>query len=194
MPSSMLVHDLRVEGTPPPHLAPNLYTVDDSVPLVHALGRIARCAAMHGGLTELMILCHGLESLVEDEAQQVSAVELGFGLRFCKEDLNILNVSRTRALRGLVRTIKLYACGPARTRPGSENTISDGHRFCSELAAWTGAEVIASTDKQSYTMGAPDITSSSFWFGPHNVIDLGPWEGNVYRFLPNGAVSRTCSG
>jgi hypothetical protein len=142
MSSSMLVHDTRVSGTAPA-IAPNTYLVNGSVPLNEALGWIATYAKMHGGLTQLSIMCHGYAGGVHDSRARVSTTDLGFGLEFCRDGLALENVHRTVRLKGLVELIILYACGPARTRPGFEGTSADGRAFCRELAAWTGAEVLA---------------------------------------------------
>lgn len=72
----------------------------------------------------------------------------------------------------LVGTIWLVACEVAKT---DGNTI--GKDFCSDLAFWSGADVVAGKKKQRvnagfYLRGLPD-----------NAIDR--YEGMVYRFTPD---------
>jgi hypothetical protein len=69
------------------------------------------------------------------------------------------------------------------------NTLIDGNRFCSELAAYTNATVIAATDTQFYTMSPPPgLINRLFGLGPQDEIDFGQWEGKVMRFPPDGHV------
>jgi hypothetical protein len=191
MSSSMLVHDTRVSGTAPA-IAPNTYLVNGSVPLNEALGWIATYAKMHGGLTQLSIMCHGYAGGVHDSRARVSTTDLGFGLEFCRDGLALENVHRTVRLKGLVELIILYACGPARTRPGFEGTSADGRAFCRELAAWTGAEVLAAVETQYY-MKEPrsGFIKRLFRLGANDTINFGDWEGQLYRFSPDGTVMPT---
>ena len=112
MPSTMLVHDSRLEGTAPPG-ADNIYVVNEHTPLVHALGWISQYAGASGGLSRLVIMCHGLESGLYDT--DVCDTELGFGLAFCAESLTLENVPRTAVLRGRVQQMIIDARGPAGT-------------------------------------------------------------------------------
>jgi hypothetical protein len=188
MATRMLVHDLRLMGTAP-RLAPNIYKVDGNTPLKHALGWIARYSSSQRGLDQLIIMCHGMSGPVEDTIEKVSTFDLGLGLLFCKETLTLLNVSETSVLAGLVGEIILFACGPARTRTGFQNTLIDGTRLCSELAGYTNATVVAATDTQFYTMAPPsNVIYRLFKIGPQDEIDFGAWEGKVMRFSPNGTV------
>jgi len=191
MPSSMLVHDTRLAGTAPP-IAPNVYRVDETVPLEAALGWISTYARMNRGLGQLLIMCHGFAGSVQDARARISEEELGFGLQFCREGLKLSNVNRTARLKGLVSLIILYACGPARTRPGFEGTRADGRAFCRELAGWTGAEVLAAVDIQYYRKEhRAGIFNRLFRLGPDDTINFGSWEGPLYRFGPDGSVMPT---
>lgn len=192
MASSMLVHDTRLEGTAPA-IAPNTYLVNKSVPLNEALGWIATYARMHGGLSQLSIMCHGFKGGVYDDRLGVSTMDLGFGLQFCRENLTLANVDRTARLDGLVDLIILYSCGPARTRPGCEGTAGDGRAFCRELAAWTGAEVLAAVETQYYLEEPRSgIIKRLFRIGANDTINFGGWEGQLHRFSPDGTVKPTC--
>jgi hypothetical protein len=136
-----------------------------------------------------MIMCHGMQGPVEDGIQNVSSYDLGLGLQFCKENLMLTNVSEASVLAGLIEELILFSCGPARTRSGFRNTLIDGSRFCSELAGYTNATVIAATDTQFYTMAPPPgLINRLFGLGPQDEIDFGQWEGKVMRFSPDGNV------
>jgi hypothetical protein len=188
----MVVHDSRLSGTAPA-IAPNTYRVNGSVPLNDALAWIATYARMHGGLSQLSIMCHGFQGGMYDGKAGVSVMELGFGLQLCREGLTLSTVARTGRLKGLVKLIILYACGPARTRAGFEGTAADGRAFCRELAAWTGAEVLAAVETQYY-LNEPraGLIKRLFRIGADDTINFGGWEGQLYRFSPDGTVKPTC--
>lgn len=192
MPATMLVHDTRLAGTAPPG-ADNTYTVNERTSLQHALGWISHYARSNGGLSRLVIMCHGIQSGVYDTS--VCDIDLGFGLMFCAENLTLGNVVRTAVLSSNVQQIVLYACGPTRTRPGFHNTGGDGRRFCSELSAHTGAVVYASTEIQWYHRVPPaGLIRRLLKIGPQNYIDFGAWEGAVLRFTPDGQVAVVARG
>jgi hypothetical protein len=184
----MLVHDTRLEGTAPA-IAPNIYRVSEATPLRDAVNWIACYARMNGGLTQLSIMCHGFEDGVYDSQTASCAVDLGFGLCFCREGLTLANVEATIPLSGLVDLIILYACGPARTRPGFAGTKADGQQLCKELACCTGAEVVAAVETQYYLKEPRSgIIKRLFGIGANDTINFGAWEGDVYRFSPDGTV------
>lgn len=185
MSSSMLVHDRRLAGQAP-KLAPNTYLVDQTTSIDHALGWISTYASMNGGLSNLYIMCHGFGKGWEDPLEQVSTYALGYGLQLCREGLTNVNIAKTSAFRGLIKTITLFSCGPANTRYGWEGTSGDGQRFCREMAFYSGAEVIAAIQTQWYTM------SQSVWdrlMKRPGEIDFGCWEGPLYRFASDGSLS-----
>jgi hypothetical protein len=131
-----------------------------------------------------------MSGAVMDTNTSESAVDLGLGLELCKENLSLSNVSLTAAWQGLIKEIVLFACGPSRTRPGYQNSMLDGSRFCSELAAFTEADVIASTETQWYNMLPPtNLLYAMFKIGPQDTIDFGAWEGAVMRFSPSGRIT-----
>ncbi len=190
MSSSMLVHDTRLAGTAP-GIATNTYKVNGGVQLKHALTWIAYYARTHGGLSDLFVMCHGIMSGVYDSYSSECTSDVGFGLQLCSENLTFANVQLASVLDGLVQVITLYACGPANTRRGLQNSSGDGFRFCSELSAITGAEVIASAHIQYYHQRpSANFFRRVFRIGPQDHIDFGVWEGSVYRFYPDGTASR----
>jgi hypothetical protein len=191
MSSSMLVHDTRLSGTAPT-IAPNTYRVNGSTSLKDALSWIATYARKSGGLDQLSIMCHGYEGGVHDGRVGVSTMDLGFGLQFCREGLTLGNVDLAGRLDGLVEIIILYACGPANTRAGFEGTSADGREFCRELAGWTGAEVLAAIETQYYLKEPRSgLIKRLFRIGADDTINFGNWEGQLYRFSPDGTVMPT---
>jgi hypothetical protein len=191
MASTMLVHDTRLSGTAPA-IASNIYKVNGSTPLKDALAWIASYAKLNKGLSQLSIMCHGYEGGVDDGRAGLSTMDLGFGLQLCREGLTLANVSQTARLEGLVEIIILYACGPARTRPGFEGTSADGREFCRELASWTGAEVLAAIETQYYLKEPrAGLIKRLFRIGADDTINFGNWEGQLYRFSPDGTVMPT---
>jgi len=168
----MIVHDARLAGTAPP-IAPNIYVVNATVDIQHCIGWIGHYARSQSCLDELLIMCHGFEANW-DLGRRMSTMQQvgGFGLQLCREGLSLYNVGLVRSWNGLIRRITVYACAPADTGSGNEGTAGDGRRFMGEMAIWSGAEVIAARDTQTYT------------YGPASPIDFGNWEGPVYRFDP----------
>ena len=184
MSGSMLWHDTRLDGTAPPHLANNVYKVNGSTPLINSIGWIHDYARSRGGLDDLFVMAHGIEDPYDNVSQRTSAAFIGAcGIHICREGLNLANVTLTRRWNSssgrLISRITLFSCAPALTTGHTRGTASDGERFCMELAAHSGAEVIASTESQRYDTR-----------GPKRVIDFGQWEGNVYRFHPDGTRDR----
>ncbi|MBP0462951.1 hypothetical protein J5Y09_03430 [Roseomonas sp. PWR1] len=180
--TSMILHDSRLEGRTPRGYD-YTFVVDGGTPLREAIGMVHANATMRR-LDVLHVFCHGIE-IPADMARGLSTnvPHGGFGLVLCGENLDLRNVSLTHRWRGLVGQIVIFACATAAVGPGNRMTRGDGQRFCAELAAWTGAEVIAGRDVQRYTRGA-----ETFWtrigFAQTSPIDFGGWEGPVYRFRP----------
>jgi hypothetical protein len=170
----MVWHDRRLAGNPP-RIAPNIYNVDASVAIDHALGWIATYAKKNSGLTDLYIMCHGYEAGIEDEQNQMSRGALGFGLQLCKEGLTLSNVGKTASWKGLVQRI-------TNTDSTQRGSWGDGGRFCGELALHTGAVVVASSATQYYN----HEDRGMLWWKREDEIDFGAWEGSVYEFLPDG--------
>jgi hypothetical protein len=172
MPKRMIVHDKRLEGKAP-RIAQNTYVVDQPVDISHCIGWVGQYARQQGGLDELMIMCHGFEGNFSI-GQQMSTLRAsgGFGLQLCRQGLSLENVNLCGNWRGFIQKITVYACAPADTGPGNENTIGDGRRFMGEFALFSGAEVIAARDTQMYRHS---------WLSR---IDFGEWEGPVFSFSP----------
>lgn len=181
MPGRMLIHDPGLAGRTPTGLAENNWTLTATTTTSHVFAWAASHAGRVGGLDELLIMCHGFEGGVEDGLQGVSTFDLGFGLALGQPGLNFRNIQLASALRGKVAQITLFACGPAHTRTGFENTTADGMRFCGEFALISGAAVVAAIETQYY------YHTQTWWDqlrGRDGVIDFGDWEGPVFRFSP----------
>jgi hypothetical protein len=188
---NMLVHDLQLTGRSPSGMAQNTFDVPKGMGTAHVLGWIGNYASSVGGLDNLFIMCHGYEHGIEDPNAQVSTYALGYGLALGDPGLTFDNLRLTGAWSGKVGTITLFACGPANTRPGYQNTSGDGMRFCGELALISGADVIAAVETQIYYM------YPSWWdalVGNAGVIDFGDWEGSVYRFSADDGTAERIGG
>jgi len=186
MASSMLIHDRRLAGNPPGHLADNTYSVDDKVPIAHAIGWIAEYARRSGGLTDLYVMCHGYESNA-NVGQQMStnSARGGFGLQLCAEGLSLYNAPLTTAWKDRIRKVTIFSCAAADTASYNVGTAADGMRFCGEIALWSNAEVVAAVETQYYN---PSQRSFWQWLTRSNrggSIDFGDWEGPVYSFTPS---------
>ncbi len=179
---SVLVHDLRLQGDTPQGMSdvPPI-EVDDQYPISALVSEIINRTS--SSISRLLIMCHGYESSSTGSAS-IPASE-GFGLQLCMEDLTLANTGALAPLYDCVEDIILYACGPANTHPFAKNTEGDGKRFCSELAAYTNANVYASDATQSYHNLKYDPGKLVCETIP---IDFGEWEGHVYRFSPDGSV------
>jgi len=189
---NMLVHDLQLKGRSPSGMAQNTFEVPGAMTTAHVLGWIGTYAQSQNGLNNLFIMCHGYEQGIEDPNALVSTYALGYGLALGTPGLTFDNVRLTSAWNGNVGIITLFACGPANTRPGYQNTYGDGMRFCGELALISGADVIAAVESQIYYI------NQSWWdslVGNEGVIDFGDWEGTVYRFSSvDGTAEKIAKG
>jgi hypothetical protein len=189
----MLIHDRRLAGNPPWRLAANTYQVDQSVSLAHALGWIAEYSRRSNGLTDLYVMCHGIENPYDYRHQaSVPTARGGFGLQLCQEGLSLYNTSQTTVLNGRVTKITIFSCATADTAPYNEGTGADGMRFCGEIALLTGAEVVAAVQTQYYSQ------NRTFWqwltgANRAGTIDFGAWEGPVYSFSPGSPYGRRIS-
>ncbi len=185
MAKNMILHDTRLLGKAPTHLADNIFKVNKEHNISHIFEWIATYARSQNGLDNLFIMCHGgakPAGIESDKAAQSIPSSDERGLAIGKENLLLSNLNVTRALYGLVKKITIYACNIAQQDKGAKYTANDGELFCSYLAAYTNAEVIASPMAQTYNkigIFAPLIESAG-------TIDFGAWEGPVFLFTPDG--------
>ncbi len=172
MSKSMFLLDSRVEERLPRRPAYHVMRINCRTSLSWCFDRIRNYGLAHGGIDRLLVHCHGYEDLHAERNRTV--VRGDGGLELGREGLDLRNVRVARRLRGQVRTIVLFACSAADTHPSLEGTVHDGQRFCGELAVHSGAEVYAA-----------DVTQECM-----NALSCGRWEGNVYRFGPDGQPGR----
>lgn len=177
MPGRMLLHDRRLDGTPPP-IAENTYQVDASTATTGMIRWVATYAQRQGVLGELIIMCHGFNN------------DTGFdGLQLSADNITIANLVLTVSWAQKMRNIIIYACGAA--NPGTMGPAHNGQVFCSVLAGTTGANVFASDQNQLYAPNSPTPTG---FFSTENRINFGEWEGQVYKFTPSGTVAPVSLG
>ena len=163
-------------------------------PIRDAFDKVAARARQLGGLDDLLICCHGFESVVLDFDGGVSFQSGGFGIEFCAENLTLRNVGVTVVLKGtapLVKRIVVFSCAAADTHRASKQVGGDGMRLMGEIALTTGARVVASSATQMYN-AIPSLTQTLFDAGSRNDwrIDFGEWEGNVFEFSPDDGIGR----
>ncbi|MBI3210799.1 MAG: hypothetical protein HYZ37_18095 [Candidatus Solibacter usitatus] len=171
MPGYLIVHDKRLLGsTPRTH---PFYQCSEATTLLHCLQSVSSYARERGGISELQILCRG--DFADGE----------YRLEVCREGLSAANVSLTAKWRGLIKRIVLCVCDGG--VPAMEGAVE---RICSELAHWSGAEVIASNAPQHYKRirTRAEVEAGANAIG---TIELGPWRGVVQRFDPEtGGANR----
>lgn len=173
--SSMVLHDARLKGGTPVYYdhrvrCDGTHDIDAIVYTVAKRGKVQPLWPLH-------ILCHGFgEQWFHCEESCNGAMPVthgGFGLHLGKQGLNIHNVDKTRAWKGRVELIVLFACSPAddSAKAMYGGVWGDGVAFCRDLHVNTGATVIAARNVQYYynTSGKPPI-------------DFDDWEGPVYAF------------
>ncbi len=185
MAKNMILHDTRLNGSAPSGLADNIFKVDKKNDTAHVFQWIATYARSQGGLDNLFIMCHGgVKSTggVHCDVSAQSIEQRARGLQIGAQNLLLSNLNVTAALNGLVKKITVYACNIAETDPGAKNTADDGKLFCKNLAGYTGAEVIASSEAQTYHKRG----ILRYFSDKAGTIDFGAWEGPVFSFTPDG--------
>ncbi len=170
MSGRMIWHDKRLLGLAPA-VAPNTHVVNGSAPLANSVIWIAQYAQSQGGLNRLDILCHGYEDIVENTDDLQSQQRGGFGLQICREGLTNQTHSSLSRWYGLIERIVIYSCAAADTASTNRYAYGDGELLMREIAAYTGAKVVAANVTQYYH---------------YSPIDFGTWEGTLYEFDPNG--------
>lgn len=171
----IILHDTRLSGRVEFGVG-RVIQVDGNTPLSQAFSQAVAAAAMSG--MDLVIACHGFMSHSYDEASH-QTLSGGQGLQFCRETLQVSNISAVSALRDAFSRIWLMACGPAGT------IVHTSRPFCREFAHYANTLVIASDREQSYYPGVHDNAAGV----SRPALRFGGWEGNVYEFHPNGTVT-----
>lgn len=170
MEGRMIWHDTRLLGLAP-GVGANVHVVNNTSPIANSITWISQYAQSKHGLDRLDILCHGFESIIEDNEERMSVVRGGFGLQICTENLTNSNHSMLSRWNGLIQRIVIYSCAAADTHRSNRNAWGDGNLLMREIAAYTGAYVVAANVTQYYS---------------YNPINFGRWEGTVYEYDPRG--------
>ncbi|MDR3374679.1 MAG: hypothetical protein P4L98_13210 [Ancalomicrobiaceae bacterium] len=185
--SSMIVHDIRLEGSTPLN-----YNYVMRVSAHHSIDMVMATVAMYGAhrpLDVLHIFCHGYEADWDLHNQASTGVEVGgFGLELCKEGLSLRNATKTARWKGRVKRIVIFSCAASATGVGNDGTVADGRRFLGEIALWSGAEVVGSSSTQYFHRVRASYAGNRI---VDNTIDFGAWEQPVFSFTPaepNGRV------
>ena len=87
------------------------------------------------------------------------------------------NVSLWQAVAGKIDEIVIHSCAAADTQLANVGTAADGRYLMRALALYTKATVYAADKIQ--------------WYSRHNnlrngVYEFGGWEGQLFRFSPDG--------
>ncbi|HTT13062.1 MAG TPA: hypothetical protein VMG60_19500 [Burkholderiaceae bacterium] len=181
------VHDVDplhgIGGVIPPAAGRTVIRIDRTWPTMSVASEIQSKAHATGGASVLWFVFHASTanaSLTEAEGGWEDYLFGGLS-ELGRDGVFSSNVAAFGlALRGLFSdSIRLLACGAAARWNGME--------ICRRLAFHSQTVVIASQDSQEYTTNA------------RGEIDVGVWEGRVFKFLPNGEavewfVGPTASG
>jgi hypothetical protein len=89
------------------------------------------------------------------------------------------NVAAWIAIRNVVQNIVVYACSAAETQAGYGGTANDGKYLMGALALHTQATVYA---------GDVDQYARSSRVGEKGPLEFGKWEGQLWRFRPDGCA------
>ncbi len=181
MSNNAILHDTRLHG-----IAPHtdyVLEINNTTPLDSAFTKINSYALSQSGPITLEIMCHGFESHTDTIGQQTLANSFGGGgLQLGAENFTFSTVNKASVLFGCVSSIIVYACGAANTRPGYEGSNYDGQRLFKQLSVLTTATVYAADVTQWYFRQPIPLSSS-------NIIDFRRFEGNLWRFTPDGNSS-----
>jgi hypothetical protein len=168
----VLLHDERLSGNTPDWKNTIAFDVSKDDAIDDVLAWVNGAFKLYGQVEDLAIMCHGYVS--ESHAG-------GHGLQFSQDGVFLSNIYKWRAINGLVNWIFLYACNVAEIDPSVAPAEGDGRQLCLQMAATTGANVVAPLRTQYYHKSWNPFR----W----NEIDFGDWEGPVYHFWPDGKVT-----
>jgi hypothetical protein len=166
----------------------NTMQVDKSLTPQHVIESTASVArgAPDGKLKALVINCHGFYADIGCNADGTSCKKGGgFGLSIGKggilrKDVQLFGILNPKDGTPLIDDIYIVACGIAQISIPGTSGDGDGNLFCCAIAKASGANVYASTAKQS----------TGWWLSiPYGKID--GFEGKVYMWKPDGSCSLT---
>jgi hypothetical protein len=161
-PVRILIHDKRLHGKTPTGQFDDHLEIGSKTSLGRILNWIAVAGNRFGFIDELHLWAHGIES----------GGSGGLGVMFGADGINLHNVHRWAAVQGWVEWIQLLACKAA-----DNSGSGQGSSLCSQLAAFSGAWVTASMDRQIYTTNVL------------GEIQMDDWEGDVFSWDPWGCQS-----
>jgi hypothetical protein len=169
------VHDTRVEGVVLDAPGRRVLRVDRSTPVMSIATSVQAVVQRAGGATALWLVFHAPytgQSRSQAEGGWEDALFGGMS-ELGKDGVTSRNVAEFGAsLRGLFSdSIRVLACGGAARWNGME--------ICRRLAFHSQTLVIASQDAQEYSVN--HLAGGA--------IDVGPWEGRVFKFLPSGEAA-----
>ena len=165
------VHDTRVSGVILDAPGRQVLRINQRTPTMSIAASLRSLILQSGGASVLWLVFHAAH-IGQSRSEPEGGWEDGLfgGLSELGQDgVTSRNVAEFGAsLKGLFSdSIRILACGAAARWNGME--------ICKRLAFHSQTEVIASQDTQEYSI---DSRRGS--------IDVGPWEGRVFRFLPTG--------
>lgn len=195
MPVNVIAHDTRLEGrTPACSSSAVSFEVDGETPIQDFFNRCRSIAVENGGIGDLNIMAHGAE-LVFGGANLGG----GYGVMFCREFIQLENVTLFALLADRVRHINLYVCSAAAVSPDVHHLdvrhpesggvwSGDGNELCRRIAIYAQATLTAAIEIQAYSPS--DETSSLFGVELFSVgeIDFGEWEGPVLTYDASGNI------
>jgi hypothetical protein len=178
----VMLHDERLSGSTPNWDGMTGFSVSKDDTIERILGWVRAAYQSHGQMEELGILAHGYWAIYGP-----GMVFGGHGVQFGRDDIKPINVHKWRAIRGMAKTIILYACNTAEVDPLAKSFGKgggDGRQLCRQLAQASDTPVMAAVRSQRYSKSRNPF-NPSHW----KEIKMGDWEGPVFLFLPNGTVT-----
>lgn len=145
-------------------------------------------------LSRLSICCHGLMADMTAPNRMLSRLGGGFGLQLGWDNLTLSSAHNFARLRGKFAPggmIDIYACAAA-DDSSTTGFTGNGHLLMREIAGQAGAIVRASDAIQVNTRGwQPQPSIFGVARPPLDLgVFMGPWEGNVWIFSPDGSAPR----
>lgn len=171
----VMLKDERIDGNTPNWDGMSGFSVSVNDTIDRILSWVRTCYGSHGMMEELGITAHGYVRFYGP------GIDFGgHGVQLGKEGIYLNNVSKWRAIRGMAKRIILYACNAAQVDPFAAGE-PDGRQLCRQLAIESATPVLAGVRTQYFGRSINPF----HW----NEVKQGNWDGPVYLFTPNGAVT-----
>jgi hypothetical protein len=181
---NMLIHCKSLGNTPHIGNIHNSWAVEQSVtPIEHIWAWTAECSKRNGGISNLLIACHG--------GYEIEKKEFGGWGILLGTGLNQVNATLTEKLAGRVKNIYLYVCGGAQesdlTKLGKDKDpalqYANNRLTCKMMAKHSKCNIYAATDIQGFN-------KSDWWY---KGFTFGKWEGKVEKFTAAGDILEVTS-